>query len=90
MARQIRIDLIHEGFTEVLCSDGVMELVSQAAGEICDRANSNDVDGKCGFYHEPFIGGYGGGRWIDQVRPTDWKAARIAEAEYKVLSRAVM
>lgn len=89
MATQVKIEFNSDGFREILCSDGVKELVAQQAALICTRANANDVSGKCGFYTGPYIGNYGGGRWVDTVRPENYRAAREAEAEYKVLSRAV-
>ena len=87
--KSMHIKFNSDGFKEILCSDGVRDLVAQSASEICARANENDIEGKCGFYTGPYIGNYGGGRWVDTIRPENYSAARKAEAEDKVLSRAV-
>lgn len=88
MASQMRIKFNSKGFKEILCGDGVHELVTNAAQEIQSRANANNTRGGEGFSCETRIGNYGGGRWIAFVSTTDRKS-QIAEAEDKALSRAV-
>lgn len=89
MAQQIRIKFISSGFKEILCSGEVHDLVSQASEQIQSRANANNSRGGDGFSANTWMGNYGGGRWVASVTTTD-RASRIAEAEDKALSRAVM
>jgi len=88
MGTQTRIKFISQGFKEILCSDGVKNLVTEQASIIQDRANANNSRGGKGFDAHVWMGGYGGGRWVGSVTTTDRKS-KIAEAEDKALSRAV-
>ena len=84
-----RITFISKGFKRILCSDGVKEAVTNAAQIIQSTANANNTRGGKGCECESKMGGYGGGRWMAFVSTTDYKS-RVAEAEDKALSRAVM
>lgn len=85
----MRITFISKGFKQVLCSDGVKEAVTNEAQIIQANANANNTRGGEGFECETKMIGYGGGRWGAFVSTTDYKS-RVAEAEDKALSRAVM
>ena len=88
----MRIDRIvfkSEGFKEILCSGGVQSLVTEQSVAIQSRANANNMRGGSGFEAHTWMGDYGGGRWVASVNTTDWKS-KVAEAEDKALSRAVM
>jgi hypothetical protein len=89
MATQMKIQFISAGFKEILCSGGVQEAVTNAARTIQGTANANNTRGGEGFSCKTWMGNYGGGRWVASVSTTDRKS-RIAEAEDKALSRAVM
>jgi len=88
MGKQTRITFISKGFKDILCGDGVKELVTSQASDIQSRASANNSRGGEGFEAETWMGRYGGGRWVASVSTTD-RASRIAEAEDKALSRAV-
>ena len=92
MATQIRLQFISEGFKEILTGAGVQSAVSEATQAIQARANANaagelDEDSD-GYSARTWLGGYGGGRWVGSVSTTD-HSTMVAEAENKVLSRAV-
>ena len=89
MASQMKIEFISAGFKGILCSGGVQEVVTNAAQVIQNKANANNVRGGEGFSCDTWMGNYGGGRWVASVSTTDRKS-RIAEAEDKALSRAVI
>ena len=89
MGQQIKIKFISSGFKEILCSGGVQSAVTQAAENICSRANANNTRGGEGFATDTWVGNYGGGRWVASVSTTD-HASCVAEAEDKALSRAVI
>ena len=89
MGKQIRIKFISQGFKEILCSDGVQNIVTEITSNIQDKANANNTRGGKGFKANIRMGDYGGGRWIGSVNTTDRKS-KIAEAEDKALSRAVL
>ena len=77
-----RITFISKGFRDVLFSDGVKDIVTECAERIQKKAGAD-------FEAETWRGGYGGGRWVATVRATNSEGMR-AEAEQKVLSKAVM
>ena len=90
----ITITFNSEGFREILCGEGVKDVVLNEAETIALKANGNltDPDSE-GFEAEVFQGSmmskYGyGGRWIGRVAAMDYKAS-ADEAEMKSLSRAV-
>ena len=88
MGQQTKIKFISKGFKEILCSEGVQNLVTEVTSNIQDKANANNTRGGKGFKANIWMGGYGGGRWVGSVNTTDRKS-KIAEAEDKALSRAV-
>lgn len=88
MGKQTKIKFISQGFKEILCSEGVKNLVTEQTSIIQDRANANNSRGGDGFDAHVWMGAYGGGRWVGSVTTTDFKS-KIAEAEDKALSRAV-
>lgn len=82
MATKIRIELNHEGIKQLLSSQPIADECEKAAQEIAKRAGD-------GFeVSEQKRRGYGGGR-VGFVVYTDTDEAREAEAEDKVLSKAV-
>ena len=90
----ITITFDSEGFREILCGEGVKNVVSEEAEKIALKANGNltDPDSE-GYEADVFLGSmmskYGhGGRWIGEVAAVDYKAS-ADEAEMKSLSRAV-
>lgn len=89
MSQQMKIEFISDGFREILMSDGVKELVNEAATQIQERANSNLAEDSEGYEKTVMVGGYGGGRWVGFVQTTD-RASCVAEAEYNALSGAVI
>ena len=84
---KIRMEFNSEGFKQILCSDGVKGAVESAASGIQGRANANMNTESPGFYMHSVLGGRAG-RWVAFVGTTDHKS-RVAESEYKALSRAV-
>lgn len=88
MGKQIKIKFISQGFKEILCSEGVKNLVTSATSDIQGKANANNTRGGEGFDAHVWMGSFGGGRWVGSVSTTDRKS-QIAEAEDKALSRAV-
>jgi len=82
MATKVRIELNHDGIRQLLCSDEIAAECEKAAQEIAARAGD-------GFeVKERRIVGYGGGR-VGYAVYTATQEAREAEAEDKVLSKAV-
>ena len=89
MATRTTIEWNHEGFEEILCCEGTMNLVQQQTERICDNANANNNHGGKGFDSATRMGrAYGSRRALGFVYSTDDKSA-IAESEDKALSRAV-
>ena len=86
MSTEIRIKFISDGFKEILNSPGVHSVVTAATDKIAVEAAQNADGG--GFTSKTWTGNYGGGRWVGSVITAD-EAARKAEAENKVLSKAV-
>ncbi len=90
----IKIEFNSAGFREILLSEGVRNVVSEATQGIASRANGNLTDSSSEGYEgdvvqSPRMSGYGnGGRWVGFVRALDYKAM-ADEAENKSLSRAV-
>lgn len=85
------IEWVHEGFEEILCSSGTMQMVQNITNQIAGRANANNTRGGSGFSQKTEIQ-YAFGqskRWLGVVSSTD-EASKIAEKEDKALSRAVM
>ena len=90
MANEIEIEFISAGFEQILTSGGVMSAVQEATNGIYQRANANNTHGGDGFHSATRIGrAYGSQRALGFVYTTD-KESRIAEAEDKALSGAVM
>lgn len=78
------------GFRAILCSEGARQVCEQAGAEIQARANagitsSNSVGFKM---HSEYVNAYGSRRNMTFVYTTD-HASMVAEAEDKVLSKAV-
>ena len=88
MSTRVEIEFISDGFRQILMSDGVRSAVDAAASDIQARANAGLHEDSVGFSKQVRIGDYGGGRWIGHVSTTDL-ATMVAEAEDKVLTRAV-
>lgn len=87
MATRLTIEWNHDGFEEILCSDGVMALVEEQTERIKDAANSYYAGD--GFDSGTRLGwAYGSQRAMGFVYSTD-KESAIAESEHKALSRAV-
>ena len=88
-AKQIKIEWIHEGFEEILCSSGTKNEVKAAAGRIRAKANRNNRKGGKGYWSGARIGkAFGSQRALGFVYSADEKSA-AAESEDKALSRAV-
>ena len=85
---KMQIKFISQGFHDILCSDGVRELVDGYAKGVKARADSACGGGE-GYEQHTWLGNYGGGRWISSVSTTD-RASRLAEAEHNALSGAVL
>ncbi len=83
MAKQIRLEFISEGFKEILCSQGVKEVLEDKANEIAMRAQANLV-GNGDVTTSSRVGGYGGGRHVAYVHCPAYE-----ESENKALSKAV-
>lgn len=82
MATKVRIELLSDGIRELLCSQPIANECEKAAEGIAARAGD-------GFEVLPLRQmGFGGGR-IGYAVKTDTYEACIAEAEDKVLSKAV-
>lgn len=83
-----RLEFIDAGFRQIVNSAGVKDLVDDYASGVESRANANIPGKSKGFKKETIKGYYAGGRWISFVASQD-RAAATAEAESKVLSKAV-
>ena len=82
MATKIRIELNHDGIRELLMSDAIAKECEKAAQAIAARAGD-------GFEVLPMRKqGFGGGRIGYAVHAESYEA-KLAEAEDKVLSKAV-
>ena len=90
MSGKIKIDWIHEGFEEILCSSGAKQVCEQQAGDIQARANAGlRADDTPGYKTDgKIVNAYGSKRWMYFVYTTD-AATVYAEAEDNVLSKAV-
>ena len=86
--QQIRLEFISAGFKAILTSPGVRDLVTQTGAKIQADANAGIEGESEGFSSNTWLGAYGGGRWVNSVTSAD-RAAAEAEAEDKVLSKAV-
>lgn len=84
-----RIEFNSAGFREILCSDGVRDLVDGLAQDVKARADSAAPESESGYRVHTYIGGYGGGRYISSISTTDF-ASRKAEAEHNALSGALL
>lgn len=79
----IRIELLHEGFVQLLSSPEVSEACRAAAGNVAAIAGS-------GFeVSEEWKAGYGGSPRIAYTVRAATRKAKLAEATDKVLTRAV-
>ena len=82
MATKIRIELNHDGIRELLMSQPIANECKKAAEKIAERAGD-------GFEVLPMKEmGFGGGR-VGYAVHADTYEAKLAEAEDKVLSKAV-
>ena len=82
MATKVRIELLGDGIRELLCSAPIASECEKAAEGIAARAGD-------GFIVLPLRKmGFGGGR-IGYAVKAETDEAKIAEAEDKVLSKAV-
>ena len=82
MATKVKIELLSDGIRDLLCSQPIANECEKAAERIAARAGD-------GFEVLPLRQmGFGGGR-IGYAVKTDTYEACIAEAEDKVLSKAV-
>ena len=82
MATKIKIELVSDGIRQLLMSEPIAKECEKAARKIAERAGD-------GFeVTEMWRPSFGGGRVGYSVK-TATKEARIAEAEDKVLSKAV-
>lgn len=89
MATQMKIDWIHKGFEEILCSPGADDACRQQAVRMQSAANAANRYGGDGFeVHKEIVFRFGSRRVEWFVKAADNKA-RMAEAEDKVLSRTV-
>lgn len=88
MATQMKLKFNSDGFRQILCGDGVKQLVESTTERIAGNANANNLRGGKGFESTVRMGGFGGGRWVGYVSTTDMRS-RIAAAEDKALDRAV-
>lgn len=82
-----KIEFVSSGFKEILNSSGVAALITEHTNAVCSRANANLTEDSSGYKSKVFQGG-SQGRVVGTVYTTD-HASRVAEAEYKALSRAV-
>ena len=82
MATKVRIELLSDGIHELLCSAPIAGECEKAAQGIAARAGDGFV------VLEMRQMGFGGGR-IGYAVKADTEEAKIAEAEDKVLSKAV-
>jgi len=90
MAKQVEIEFFSEGFEQILTCEGTMAAVQSATNKIWAQANANNTHGGTGFHSGTRTGrAYGSQRALGFVYTTDQKS-RIAEAEDKALSRAVI
>lgn len=81
MAKQVRIELDHDGFRQLLSSSEVASLVDSTGKKLASRAGK-------GFIAKPAHGGFGGGRHICHVGTGD-KDAMEAQARDKALTKAL-
>lgn len=85
MATKLKIEFNTEGFSELLQSAEVKQLVEENAQEIANRAGGSEA----GFEPSVYMSTFGGGRWKGSV----WAStpdAMIDEAANKTLSKAVI
>lgn len=81
-AGSVRIELLSDGIKQLLCSEPVSEACRQAAERLASAAGD-------GFeVSSQWMASYGGGRVAYSVR-AETREAKLAEAEDKVLTRAV-
>lgn len=85
MANNMRIEWNNDGFKQLLQSSGVEALVLSHAETIAGRANANMTEDSEGFRAHSVRAS---SRYVAYAGTTD-EATRRAEAENKVLSRAV-
>lgn len=86
----IKIEWNHEGFADIECCEAVRSLCMSAANGIKQRADSGINGESSGHKVSSHIGtAFGSRRIIVNVSTTD-HASRVAEAENKSLSKAVM
>ena len=82
MATKVKIELDHDGIRKLLMSQPIADECKKAADKIAQRAGD-------GFVVLPMREmGFGGGR-VGYAVHADSYAAKVAEAEDKVLSKAV-
>ena len=89
MGVKVRFEFISSGFRKILKSEGVAVVVDEAGEKIANRATTMiPYEGSEGYKFPRAWLGYGGGRVGGYVAPEDY-LARLAEANQKVLSKAV-
>ena len=81
------IEFISKGFRDILYSPGTKELLQNLSEGIRDSSNESMPTGE-GFSSKVYSGGYGGGRYIGNVRADD-DAAALEESENLTLTKAV-
>jgi len=88
--KQMKIEWIHEGFQEILCSEGVGKVCEEQAKRIQENANSElTSETSLGFsMGGRIVNAYGSKRWMYFVNTTDY-ATMCAEAIDQALSKAV-
>jgi len=88
--KKIKIEWNHEGFEQILCSDGAGDICRQQAETIQSKANSGlTSENSEGFKMDgKIVKAYGSKRYMYFVYTTD-AATMYAEASDQVLSKAV-
>ena len=88
--KKINIEWNHDGFQEILCSDGAGMVCQQEAQAIEDRANGNLSSDKTEGYKSggKIVTAYGSKRWMYFVYTTDAETM-YAEQDNQALSKAV-
>ena len=87
--RSGNIEFISDGFHDILCSEGVRNLVDEYAQGVKARADAAAPESEGGYRVHTYIGEYGKGRYISSISTTDF-ASRKAEAEHNALSGALL
>lgn len=83
MATKVRIELNHDGWREILSSEGMAKACKQAGEQIVSNTGRPDL-----FAYRESMLGYGGGRVGGYVYATSYKGNEL-QATDEVLSKAV-